>query len=148
MKHGDRFTGQIADTEKLTPQLFDSHVGEIFRVRHQRFETTGTHAHPIDVLDPTGQTSDQEPQFVELELVEVTRYPTIEEVEGGFEQRLREPFSLLLVGPHELPLRSCLHTVHHQQLGTGQFFFNPVQVTLKHPADQHPEGRFYEVAFN
>jgi len=144
----DKFTGQIAHSEKLTPELFDSHVGEKFRVTHQPFETEETHTHPIHVADPAGQDSDQVPQFVELELVEVTRYPTIKELEGGFENRLREPFSLLFVGPHELLLMSCLHTVHHQQLGTGQFFFNPVQVSLKHPADRHPEGMFYEVAFN
>ena len=143
----DKYSGTLSTAEKLTPEVFDSHVGQKFRVTHRRFETEQTHIRPLHVTDAAAPEAEPMDQFVELELVEVTRYPNLEKMEGGFDDRPREPFSLLFVGPHGLPLMSAQHTVHHDELGSGQLFFSPVQVTLKHPVERHPDGRFYEVAF-
>ena len=85
---------------------------------------------------------------VELKLVEVTRYPKLKEREGGFDHRAREPFSLLLECPDDPVLMSAGHTVHHDQLGTGCLFLNPVQVALKPQVKKQPGVRFYEVVFS
>ena len=85
---------------------------------------------------------------LELELVEVTRYPETEEIEAGFDVPPREPFALLFRGSHAnvLPL-SAMYTVIHEELGTMRLFLNPVQVGAQR-AEYHPEGRFYETVFN
>ena len=135
-------SGQVSTPISLTPEVFDPLVGDVFRVRQQRYETAQTHANPLNVRDPGAP---EEPEtIVEVKLVEVTRYPKLRELEGGFEHRPREPFALLFIASHEDVLLSAVHTVVHEKLGELQLFLNPVQVSLDSAATEHPDGRFYE----
>lgn len=138
----------LSTVANLTPESFDPLVGDRFQVSRQLFESQETHTSPRPVAESTSTDENEADQIVDLKLVEVTRYPRLKECEGGLDHRPREPFSLLFVGPHELPLTSALHTVHHEQLGTGRMFLGPVQASLKYHAETHPEGRFYEAVFS
>lgn len=133
--------GQLAELGNLTADLFDPHVGEVFRATYQQFEDERTHVQPLNV----GTESETE-VLVELKLVEVTRYPKLKEREGGFDQRSREPFALLFAGPPDPLLLSAEHTIRHEQLGTGRLFLNSVQAT-EGPANPN-DGRFYEATFS
>lgn len=135
--------GSLAALESLTPEVFEPHVGEIFRARYQQFENARTHVQPLHVGSQRDATA-----FVELKLVEVTRYPQLKEREGGFDYRPREPFALLFEGPSDPTLISAEHTIHHAQLGAGRLFLNPVQAALRPPAESPSDVRFYETTFS
>ena len=132
--------GSLADLASVTPETFAPCVGDTFRVRNCSVESTETHVFPRG--DRLPGRSDE---IVELTLVEVTRYPRIEEREGGFEHRPREPFALLFEGPADCILMGAILSVSHKQLGTGQLLFTPVQVSLK--PDVKRSSKFYEVVF-
>jgi len=134
-------SGHLADPAALTPELFDAHVGDCFQVIRQQFEHPDTHINPLR----TGTEGEEE--IVELKLIEVTRYPKLKEIEGGWDHRAREPFSLLFEGPLEPTLISAQHTIMHQSLGNGRLFLNPVQVAARGSHGTVPEHRFYETPF-
>lgn len=134
--------GQLAQLGSLTPELFDPHVGDVFRATHQQFEDERTHAQPLNV----GPASETE-VCVELKLLEVTRYPKLKEREGGFDCRPREPFALLFDGPPQPMLLSAVHTIWHEQLGAGRLFLNAV-LAVRRPTEKQCDGRFYEATFS
>lgn len=140
---------QIGDPAAFaaTAELFDPHLHETFSVDP---ESAVLNARTRALIDASRAEGDEEKRAgpVELELVEVTRYPQLEELEGGFSHRPREPFALLFRGSHDQPMISALYTVSHPELGDFQLFLSPVQESLKYPVESHPEGRFYESAFN
>ena len=75
-------------------------------------------------------------------------YPKLKEHEGSFDHRPREPFSLLFVGPHDAPMLSAEHTVHHDQLGAGRFFIIAIIGPFSdRPASPHARVRHYEIVF-
>ena len=135
--------GRLAALEKITPEVFIPFVEDVFQVVHQPFETEQTHINPLNVgPEPATEV------IVELKLVEVTRYPKIEEREDGFDARPREPFSLLFEGPLDPALISAVHQVQHDQLGKGRLFLSNVQATLKQSVDGQPDARYYETVFS
>lgn len=134
------------DSENLTPEFFDS-------VLHQSFSVNLQSALLNPITREILQASPlaewwQSDRPVELVLVEVTRYPKLRAIEGGFDHRPREPFSLLFRGSHDQPLISATYDVTHDKLGTLQLFLNPVQVSVKSSVESNPEGRFYESTFS
>jgi len=67
---GDGYWGPLSALECLTPEVFDPHVGNVFRVEYQLSETEQMYIKPQDVAD--GST-DETHGCMELKLVEVTR---------------------------------------------------------------------------
>ena len=74
---------------------------------------------------------------VELELVEVTR-------RKPYADDLREPFTLLFLGSHEVPLYGDVHLLAHPALGKMTLLLSAVNASPGIQAETHPEGRFYE----
>lgn len=138
----DQRTPPLADLGSLAPEVFDPHVGETFRVQNLSTESERTHTHPQPDLRVPGR----EDEIVEVRLIEVTRCLRLKELEGGFEHRPREPFSLLFECPAEKTLMNAVLQVHHDQLGTGDMLFSRVQMQIKHP-NEIPTNHHYEVVF-
>ncbi len=124
----------------LVPETFDPYVHSRFVVDpgSAQIVPRPTGLNPItgtvveDDLVPAGGP-------FELELVEVTRYPQLKEIQGGFDHLPREPFALLFRASHEnVSLISAMHTVCHDELGTMRLFLNPVQVGV-HRVEKQPE---------
>lgn len=104
--------------QDFKPETFDPHLNTRFRVQ--------CHSGQCDEFDHL--ILDHAGEVVELELVEVTRYEKLRELEGGFEGRPREPFALLFRGNESQPILSAVHDVTHETLGRMHLFLSPVQV--------------------
>jgi len=84
-------------------------------------------------------------QLVELTLTEVSSHSGSHSYSAD---NGREPFSLLFCGSHEQPLISAIYTLSHPDLADFNLFLSPVQVSLEHRPEEHPDGRFYEACFS
>jgi hypothetical protein len=128
-RNADSREKRRVDLDDLTADTFAPHLYDWFTVH---FDGDG----------PTGM----EP--VELQLIEIGRFEKLRRLEGGFEHRPRAPFSLLFRGRHQDAFPSGVWIVRHRVLGELRLFLNPVQVSSDYPADQNPEGLFYETVFS
>lgn len=77
-----------------------------------------------------------------LELVEVTPGKRLGK------DAPREPFVLLFLGGHELPLLGNVHVLEHESIGRFALMLSPVNVSFATQPEHHPEGRFYESCIN
>lgn len=132
--------------DKLCPGFFESYLHQSFMVNLQSAELNPATRARLLASEMAERWQSGEP--IEIELVEVTRYPKLEAIEGGFEHRPREPFSLLFRGSHEELLVSATYQVTHKDAGELVLFLNPVQTSVKYSVEAHPEGRFYESTIN
>ena len=133
---------RLSHLDRFTPGSFDPYVNDVFRVQYLTQQTSETHVNPL----PAAERGTDEPKIVELILEEVTRHSKLKQLEGGFEHRPREPFSLLFRGPLEPTLMSAVHEIEHDQLGRGTLFLGPIIVPMKNPRDL-PRSQYYEAIF-
>jgi hypothetical protein len=121
---------------KATIETFEPHVSSKFFADPNTAIISPSLEHLLEQMDMN--------QPIELELVEVTRYPNIKSRVGAHG---REPFSLLFCGSHQQPLISAIYTVSHACLPDLNLFLNPVQVSVESNPGNYSEGLFYESCF-
>ena len=122
-KDGPQNEIDSAMLESLTPDVFDPLLNQIFEV-------------PI-----------AENRNVPIKLVEVNRHQNLANIEGGFDHRPRDPFSLLFCGPTEPLLADATYNLLNEQLKGLQVFLVPVTVHNKR-AYSEDDCLFYEAVFS
>lgn len=121
---------------KVTVESFDPFVTSKFFADPKTAIVSPSLEHLLENIDMN--------QPVELELVEVTRYPNIQSRAGA---QGREPFSLLFRGSHQQALISAIYTVSHPDMVELNLFLNPVQVSVQSKPGENPDGLYYESCF-
>lgn len=127
---------KFVDVGQLKPVDFESQLNTEFLVDLNccGIAVDGTPVRREDVY-PAGAS-------FKLKLVEVSRREALSP------HSCQEPFVLLFLGAHELPLVSDMHVLVHGSLGKLVMFLTAVHVSPGIPAESHPEGRFYESVIN
>jgi len=135
--------GSATDSDPFSALLdvsvasFDPLVSSSFFVQPKTAIVSPSHKYLLEDMDMN--------QVVELELVEVSRYPNIQ---SGTGTQGREPFSLLFRGAPQQPLISAIYTVSHPDTADLNLFLSPVQISQKGTPGESPEDLFYEIYFN